>query len=179
MGVATFDGLDGTGTPYGGGFGSSDTLTSIPLDLSGDDPKFLSYYVQPQGLGDPPGIDDLLVVEFKNIDGDWEVVNSHELGVEDPLLPTDSFPPFEFVQPIIIDDPVFLHEDFQFRFRNFSSRSGGDLWHIDYVRLEETEITQNNEDLAFTTLPSNILREFSSVPWLHVQSELDLSLIHI
>jgi len=39
--------------------------------------------------------------------------------------------------------------------------------------LEETEITQNNEDLAFTTLPSNILREFSSVPWLHVQSELD------
>jgi len=34
VGVATFDGLDGTGTPYGGGFGSSDTLTSIPLDLS-------------------------------------------------------------------------------------------------------------------------------------------------
>ena len=173
VGVATFDGLDGTGTPYGGGFGSSDTLTSIPLDLSGDDPKFLSYYVQPKGIGDAPGIEDILVVEFKNIDGDWEEVNSHEVGFADPLFPLDSFPPFEFVQPIIIDDPVFLHEDFQFRFRNFSSRSGGDLWHIDYVRLEETEITQNNEDLAFTTLPSNILREYSSVPWLHLQSELD------
>jgi len=173
VGVATFDALDNTGSPYGGGFGSSDTLTSIPLDLSGDNPKFLSYYVQPKGLGDAPGIIDRLILEFKNIDGDWEEVNSHEVGFEDPIFPLDSFPPFEFVQPIVIEDPVFLYEDFQFRFRNLSSRSGGDIWHIDYVRLEDTEITQNNEDLAFTTLPSNILRDYSSVPWLHVQSEID------
>lgn len=180
IGVATFDGLDGTGSPYGGGFGSSDTLTSIPLDLSGNNPKYLSYYVQPKGLGDPPGIIDRLVVEFKTADGEWEEVKSHEVTLEEAFFPVDSFPVFEFIQPIKIEDTKFLHEDFQFRFRNFSLRSGGsDLWHIDYVRLEDTEMTQRNADLAFTKLPSNILKNYSSAPWVHLQSELanDITLV--
>lgn len=174
IGVATFDGLDGTGSPYGGGFGSSDTLTSIPLDLSGNNPKYLSYYIQPKGLGDPPGIIDRLVLEFKTASGEWEEVKSHEVTLEEAFFPVDSFPVFEFIQPIKIDSTKFLHEDFQFRFRNFSLRSGGsDLWHIDYVRLEDAEMTQSNADLAFTKLPSSILRDYSSVPWKHLQSELD------
>jgi len=179
IGIATFDGLDGTGSPYGGGFGSSDTLTSIPLDLSGSNPKYLSYYVQPKGLGDAPGDRDTLLLEFKRSDGEWEKIKSYNTDFVDPLFPPDSITVFEFVQPIIIEDSRFLHEDFQFRFRNYSSRAGGDLWHIDYVRLEDTEITQNTADLAFTTLPSNILRDYSSVPWIHLQSELanDITLV--
>ncbi len=180
LGVATFDGLDGTGSPYGGGYGSSDTLTSIPLDLSGSNSKYLSYYVQPKGLGDQPGIPDKLVLEFKTEEGEWEEVKSHEVTIEENFFPVDSFPTFEFVQPIKIDDAKFLHEEFQFRFRNFSLRAGGsDLWHIDYVRLEDTEMTQNNADLALTKLPSNILKNYSSVPWQHLQSELanDITLV--
>lgn len=179
IGVATFDGLDGTGSPYGGGFGSSDTLTSIPLDLSGSNPKYLSYYVQPKGLGDAPGDRDTLLLEFKSSDGKWEKIKSYNTTFVDPLFPPDSITVFEFVQPIKIEDSRFLYEDFQFRFRNYSSRSGGDLWHIDYVRLEDTEISQITEDLAFTKLPANILKNYSSVPWGHLQTELanDITLV--
>jgi len=179
IGIATFDGLDGTGSPYGGGFGSSDTLTSIPLDLSGNNPKYLSYYVQPKGLGDAPGDRDSLLLEFKRNDGEWEKIKSYNTTFVDPLFPPDSITVFEFVQPIKIEASRFLHEDFQFRFRNYSARTGGDLWHIDYVRLEDTEMTQNNADLAFTKLPSNILKNYSSVPWIHLQSELanDITLV--
>ncbi len=173
IGVATFDGLDGTGSPYGGGFGSSDTLTSIPLDLSGSNPKYLSYYVQPKGLGDAPGDRDTLLLEFKSSDGNWEKIKSYNTTFVDPLFPPDSITVFEYVQPIVIEDSKFLHDDFQFRFRNYSSRSGGDLWHIDYVRLEDTEITQNTADLAFTRLPSNILQDYSSIPWQHLQTEIE------
>jgi len=172
IGIATFDGLDETGSPYGGGFGSSDTLTSIPLDLSGNNPKYLSYYVQPKGLGDAPGDRDTLLLEFKTKDGKWEKIKSYNVGFEDPFFPLDSITVFDFEEPISIDDTRFLHEDFQFRFRNYSQRIGGDLWHIDYVRLEDTKTTQNNADLAFTKLPSNLLRDYSSIPWRHLQSEL-------
>ena len=179
IGIATFDGLDGTGSPYGSGFGPSDTLTSIPLDLSGNNTKYLSYYVQPKGLGDAPGDRDSLLLEFKTLDGNWEKIKSYNVTIKDPLFPLDSITVFDFQQPIEINDAKFLHEDFQFRFRNYSSQTGGDLWHIDYVRLEDTEMTRNNADLAFTKLPSNILKNYSSVPWKHLQSELvnDITLV--
>ena len=173
VGVATFDGLDGTGSPYGGGFGSADTLTSISLDLSGNAAKFLSYYVQPKGLGDAPGMEDRLVLEFKNSNGDWIEIREHAVTFEDEaLFPVDSIPTFEFIGPIVIEDAQYLHDDFQFRFRNFALRNGAvDLWHLDYVRLEAEPMSQINDDLAFTTLPSNIFFNYSSIPWLHLIDE--------
>ena len=169
IGVATFDGLDAAGGPYGGGFGSADTLTSISLDLSGNGAKYLSYYIQPKGLGDAPGPEDRLILEFKNTNEEWIEVQSHEVTVNENAFPLDSLPTFQFIGPIIIEDAEYLHENFQFRFRNLATRTGAaDLWHIDYVRLEETEMTENNNDLALTTLPSDILRDYASVPWLHL-----------
>jgi len=168
IGVATFDGLDATGSPYGG-FGSADTLTSIALDLSGNNVKYISYYVQPKGLGDAPGPEDKLVLEFKNATGEWVEFQSHEVTIQENRFFPDSIPTFEFVGPLTIDDAQFLHEDFQFRFRNFADRIGtGDLWHIDYIRLAAEEMTENNDDLALRTLPSDILRDYASVPWLHL-----------
>ncbi|MEM6319770.1 MAG: T9SS type A sorting domain-containing protein [Bacteroidota bacterium] len=173
IGVATFDGLDATGSPYGG-FGSADTLTSISLDLSGNQPKFMSYYVQPKGLGDAPGMEDSLILEFKNNMGNWIAVNVHVVTIEEALFPTDSLPNFQFIGPLTISDDQFLHDDFQFRFRNIALRTGAvDFWHVDYVRLEVDEISRSNGDLAFTTLPGNILRDYASAPWLHVNEELD------
>lgn len=179
IGVATFDGLDASGSPYGG-TGSADSLTSIPLDLSGNGTKYMSYYVQPKGLGDAPGPEDSLILEFKNITGDWIEVGSHATTLRENAFPIDSIPVFQFIGPIAIQDAQFLHEDFQFRFRNYALRTGAaDLWHIDYIRLEEEMITQSNSDLAFTTLPSNVLRDYTNAPWTHLQAELekDLSLI--
>ena len=174
IGVATFDGLDATGSPYGG-TGSADSLTSIPLDLSGSAPKYMSYYVQPKGLGDAPGPEDSLVLEFKNIAGEWIEVGSHATTLRENIFPLDSIPSFQFVGPITINDAQFLHEDFQFRFRNYALRNGAvDLWHIDYIRLEAEEMTQSNRDLAFTEFPSNILRDYTNAPWTHLQDELEV-----
>jgi len=63
------------------------------------------------------------------------------------------------------------------RFRNYALRTGAaDLWHIDYIRLEAEEMTQNNRDLAFTEFPSNILRDYTNAPWKHLQEELEVDL---
>ncbi len=176
IGVATFDGLDASGSPYGG-TGSADSLTSIPLDLSGSATKYMSYYVQPKGLGDAPGPEDSLILEFKNIAGDWIEVGSHATTLRETAFPVDSLPVFQFVGPIAIEDAQFLHEDFQFRFRNYAFRNGAvDMWHIDYIRLEADIMTQSNPDLAFTTLPSNILRDYTNAPWTHLQEELEVDL---
>lgn len=173
IGVATFDGLDNTGSPYGG-FGSADTLTSIPIDLSGTNPKYLSYYIQPKGFGDAPGLDDILILEFKTATDEWEEVQTHAVTLDDEFFPVDSIPQFQFVEPLEIRDPKFLHSDFQFRFRNIAIRNGAvDMWHIDYIRLEVEPTTQNIGDLAFTKLPSRILLDYTSAPWIHVREQIN------
>jgi hypothetical protein len=169
IGVATFDGLDATGSPYGG-FDSADTLTSIGIDMSGAATKYMSYYIQPKGFGDVPGPGDKLVLEFKNAAGDWIEMKSHEVTIDESVFPIDSIPTFQYVGPIEINDAQFFHEDFQFRFRNYALRNGAvDMWHLDYVRLEAMPINQITGDLAFTSLPSNILLDYSSAPWIHVR----------
>ncbi len=169
IGVATFDGLDASGSPYGGA-GWADTLTSIPLDLSGNVSKFMSYYIQPKGLGDAPGPEDKLILEFKNKAGEWVEVQSHEVTLEERFFPRDSLPSFTFIGPIEISEQQFLHEDFQFRFRNFALRNGAvDMWHLDYIRVDKAQTLQNLNDLAFTQLPSSVLTLYSSAPWRHLQ----------
>ena len=169
IGVATFDGLDASGSPYGGE-GWADTLTSIPLDLSGSANKYMSYYIQPKGLGDAPGPEDKLILEFKNKAGEWIEVQSHEVTLAEHFFPRDSLPIFTFVGPITISDQQFLHENFQFRFRNFALRSGAvDMWHLDYIRVDKVQTLPNLDDLAFTQLPPSVLAIYSSAPWLHLQ----------
>ena len=41
VGFATFDGLNATGSPHGGGFGSSDTLTSVGLNLGSESSAYI------------------------------------------------------------------------------------------------------------------------------------------
>ena len=73
VGVATLDGLNEKGLPYNNtvinAYGDADVLTSKPIDLSGlhnDSLVYLSFFVQAEGLGDKPNINDSLVLEFKN-----------------------------------------------------------------------------------------------------------------
>ena len=165
VGVATFDGLDATGSPYGGGAGSSDTLTSMGLNLGGLATAYISYYIQPRGLGDlPEGDDKNLILEFLSSDGEWVEMERHTAG--DILR--DSVLQFDFIGPIAINESQFLYDGFQFRFRNISSRDGAsDLWHLDYVRVEETPTNQVIDDLAFTKLPPSIFKNYTSVPLTH------------
>lgn len=82
IGVATFDGLNQYGLPYNKSqitnYGVADHLTSKPLDLSGlgaADSVYLSFFYQPQGIGDWPNAKDSLQVEFLNFQtSEWDVV---------------------------------------------------------------------------------------------------------
>ncbi len=183
VGFATMDGLDETGTPYGGGYGRSDFLTSNYLDLGGftaGSNVYLTCYVQRKGYGLPPNEGDSLVLEFKNNLGDWELVQSFQgfSGAVD----VDSLPPFEYFSRHI-NNSDYLYKGFQFRFVNYASRSGiRDVWHIDYVRLASNEIPDGSfEDIAFTNTPNDILSRYSSMPWVHFDNgelidEIDIEL---
>ena len=68
-GVATLDGLDKTGYPYDFSnefsYGSADTLTSCPIDLSSynvEDSVKLVFYYEGGGLGNAPDFEDELFI---------------------------------------------------------------------------------------------------------------------
>lgn len=169
VGMATFDGLDQRGRTLELFEGKGDQLTSAAIDLSGYSPNqgvFLKFYLAPKGYGLEPEKIDSFTVEFRNKNREWVRVGTI-LGMDD--VPLDSFPPFLFYS-LPVDQSEFFHKAFQFRFTNYISPGGfGDLWHLDYVRLAAGEGSNNDfEDMAFTQLPSNILRKNTAMPWWHL-----------
>ncbi len=169
IGIATFDGLDASGRPYGGGYGASDTLTSTFIDLSTQstsDDVYFSFYVARKGLGYQPSFEDFFIVEIKSDTG-W---------VEIDRLNGGSDASFEFKSYQIADN-MFFNTDFQIRFINYSDRKGiEDLWHLDYVKLKSNEIaTPSSDDIAFTKLPNSLLFPYASMPWRHFTDASELN----
>ena len=78
IGVATLDGLMADGYPWDWSaentFGAADTLTSLPIDITGftvADNIYLSFFYQGGGWGNTPDNNDRLVVElFADVGGD-------------------------------------------------------------------------------------------------------------
>lgn len=161
--VATFDGLDFRGNPYGAGNGYNDTLTSQVINLSGlvrTDSVYLSFFIEPQGLGDKPNDADSLVLEFRNdrVRSDlWETVwkgSSRDYKVD------------SFIQISIFVDSAYLHDDFQFRFKNKGSKTGNlDNWHLDYIRMDRSRKPDEFYfDFALTHNPPSLLNRYASMP---------------
>lgn len=164
-GVATFDGLDSTGYPYNfanpTSYGPADTLTSFPIDITTIvDSVFLSFYYQPQGLGNKPETKDSLRLEFfRKSDSSW---------VRMWGVPGTSNHPFKLV--MIPVDTSFQNDEFQFRFINWATLSGNvDHWNIDYVYLDENRNHADTalNDVSFITNHHNMLSEFTAMPWSH------------
>ena len=111
--VATFDALDSTGNIYGAARSEpfkADRLTSQPLrldsvfvpapvKLSPADSLYLSFYYQPQGMGDAPETGDSLVLAFRELTGNtvfshidsiWISVNNFLNTPQDTLHPLDT-----------------------------------------------------------------------------------------
>lgn len=172
VGVATFDGLGPDGIPYRGGFGASDRLTSMYIDLSdasNTDNLYLSFWLQQEGLGDRPEPEDRMQLEFKRDDGTWQNI-AQFAGVSD-TVPTNVTRDWEYYF-YAINDSDFYHDAFQFRFTNYSSRTGIlDLWHLDYVRLDRNADRKNVNDVAFTTAPRPILKNYTAMPWNHFEGQ--------
>ena len=146
IGVATFDGLDFNGYPYDfenpTSYGEADVLTSCTINLSEDadgnpyspsDSIYLSFYYQPQGLGDSPEPQDSLVLEF--------YVAETDSWIHQWSTPGEGQTSFRLVYIPIVDD-IYFSPDFKFRFRNYATLSGNlDHWHIDVVWLDKNRST--------------------------------------
>ncbi|MES2558192.1 MAG: T9SS type A sorting domain-containing protein [Bacteroidota bacterium] len=181
--VATFDGLDFRGNPYGSGNGYNDTLTSQAINLSGlvrTDSVYLSFYIEPQGLGDKPNDTDSLILEFRSDrlnSSAWQTVWNGSAKI----YPVDTF-----TQISIFVDSAYLHDDFQFRFKNIGSKTGNiDNWHLDYIRLDRGRRPDEFYfDFALTNNPPSLLRNYSSMtrkqfsanPVAHTNSVQDINL---
>ncbi len=171
VGVATLDGLDEMGQPYDfsdkNAYGWADELTSAPLDLSflPQDSVFLSFFYQPEGIGNAPESKDSLVLEFRSPDSSsWDPVWSAKGREMD-----DSGRAFQ-QEIMAITDPGYLKKGFQFRFRNRATLSGSfDHWHIDYVKLNENRGVGDTllDDVAFRYKEHSLIRTFTAMPWKH------------
>ncbi len=179
-GVVTFDGLSFSGKPYL--FDNTiiqapaDTLTSRPIDLSGMSATsnvVLSFYWQPQGLGERPDPGDSLVLQFKSA-GDWRTVWSQRGNAPQAFMKDTA---------IAITNSLFLHNAFQFRFRMYGRPSGlYDVWHLDYVYLDKGRDPNRKEtlangqivnnpyqrsirDLTVSRTPKSLLKRYTAMPF--------------
>ncbi len=179
--IATFDALDQYGRVYSvkGTPQSSDTLTSVPFDLSvyqnTSDTVRLSFFYQCGGRGEVPEFDDKLVLEFYHTaDSTWDEVWFVNGG------DTSSF-----IQVIMKVDPKYYLDGFRFRFRNYTSLSaqdvnGGqgalsnaDCWNLDYIMMNTDRVYNHqtlNNDITITDIPRNVLDLYETVPWHHLNS---------
>lgn len=152
----------------------SDKLTSLPINLNypASDSIFLSFFYQPQGLGDPPGERDSLTLEFYSpVAQDWFWIWS---------VTGKNLQPFQQVL-IPVNNPIFLKKGFKFRFKNYGSLpknpsvpgtiGNSDHWHIDYVYLNRNRSGSDTliKDVAFVRPLRSLLNNYESVPWDHFQ----------
>lgn len=170
IGVATLDGLRADGYPYNFAdefsYGSADTLTSLPVDLSGltaVDQVFLSFFYQGGGLGNSPDAGDSLIVEFYSPfgAGQWT-----QVWTSPDVFPTDDFDQIF----IAVDAPEYLLDGFQFRFRNYGTLSGAfDHWHIDYVQLDAGVDSSNVifDEVSMQYPLRSLLNEYTAMPLTH------------
>ena len=164
-GVATFDGLNSIGYPYDflnpTSWGIADYLTSKTIDLTiVTDSVFLSFYYQPQGIGNQPEPKDSLRLEFfRKSDSTW---------VRQWAVPGSALASFKKV--MIPVDTSFQNDAFQFRFKNFATLSGNvDHWNLDYIYLNDNRNHADTalNDVAFTGDFYNMLNEFTAMPYRH------------
>ena len=167
LNVAVFDGVDASGRPYNPTSllnGATDSLVSMPLDLSGlspiqQDSVYLSFFWQSTGNGELPDRQDSLVVEFRRADGSWQSVWRQIGGLENQ---SD-----EFTQELLKVNASFFHDAFQFRFRSFSRLAGAfDTWLVDYIFLDEGRFEDDiaHLDRALTRRPSFLIAPYSAMP---------------
>ncbi len=162
--VATFDSRNTAGIPYNFSnkfaYGSTDTLTSRPIDLSTSslaDSVYLSFYWEAKGLGEIPDSDDSLVVSFLNDKNQWKTIWRQE-GISKDA----------FTQKIlVVNKTEYFHKNFQFRFETRGRQSGAfDMWHVDFVYLNKKRRLRDiyTQDIALRSFKNNYLKRYSAMP---------------
>lgn len=203
QGVVTFDALDSTGNVYAGASSSpsvADVLTSRPLRmdsvfspskkaLTPADSVYLSFYYQPQGVGEAPEAGDSLVLAFKYPTGDsayqtsdssWQPVYKWEPVWSSPGMDLQTFQQLygkNFVQVMIpIRDPALFYKGFQFRFYNYVSladnsnpswKTNADEWNVDFVYLNANRSAGDTtyKRLTFSGTNPSFIKNYTSMPY--------------
>ena len=163
LNIATFDGLKANGSPYDFvnalSEGSTDTLTSLPINLFGktvSDSVYLSFFYRGQGLGDKPDLRDSLRLQFLTNGNIWRTV-----WIDSAQTVSN-----QFKQAIIpIRANIYLHADFQFRFQSYGKQSGQfDVWHLDYVYLDEIKnVLKSGEILRNRSDKNSVTKEVTAI----------------
>lgn len=195
IGVMTFDAMDQYGAVYPDmtSFASvADTLTThnIRLDslfgnnsqsLSPADSVYLSFAIQPQGVGAAPLEGDSIVLQFYNpASAEWKSIWKLD------GMPLDTFRLIydtSFIQVMIpITNPDYFAPDFKFRFYNYahvpspdkpSWRSGMySHWNLDYLILDAHRSYSDTSynDMAIQTTQNSLLVDYTSMPWNQYQA---------
>ncbi|CAA9240725.1 MAG: FIG00621000: hypothetical protein [uncultured Adhaeribacter sp.] len=169
VGVATLEGIRGNGLPYNNitAYGSTDTLTSKPLDLQNYQPLrdsvYLSFYWQAGGLAGSPDTYSatrpvFLALEFKQANGTWQEVWRQTGANQVTAFQREN---------IRLLDPVYFYKGFQFRFRSSGVQKGtGDSWNLDYIYLNQ-KINPNKrliEDVAINQRLNSLLNRYTAMP---------------
>ena len=150
----------------------SDFLTSKPIKLAfpGRSDIWLSFYYQPQGLGDYPEASDSLLIDFYAPEEQkWYTVWS-DTGKEIT----------EFHQIFIqIKEEKYLKAGFQFRFKNYASlpkslsfpskNANLDHWNIDYIYLDTARVNNVTaiNDVSMIYDLESLIQTYESIPWSH------------
>ncbi|MCX6271057.1 MAG: T9SS type A sorting domain-containing protein [Bacteroidetes bacterium] len=196
QGVATFDALNDTGGIYSNAASFpfiADYLTSRFIDLGSYAPSdsiYFSFSYQPGGLANNPEAQDSLILQFlEQYRADTLIdttVTPHDTTFTDKWksvwnargMDVDTFHQENrhwFGQVMIpIKDPVFLRNDFQFRFYNYASlgspsipswRSDADFWNLDYVYLNSNRTLKDTlfNDITFVNTASSLLKNYYSM----------------
>ncbi|MDQ1085868.1 MULTISPECIES: T9SS type A sorting domain-containing protein [unclassified Siphonobacter] len=168
LNMVTFDGLRRDGTPYDFSNqyaqGLSDSLTSLPIDLSSysiRDSLYLSFHWLSKGLGDQPDSDDSLRVQFLTNGNLWQTVWVTKGGQV-----MNEFA----IAMIPVKAALYLHAGFQFRIEAFGRKSGPfDAWHVDYVYLNRGRNSNDRyiKDVSIRRSISSYLKHYRTMPLAH------------
>jgi hypothetical protein len=184
IGVAAFDGLNKHGYPNEPDLVNlsaskpCDTLTSRPINLHTVGTQTLlpnhavglSFYYQPGGNGAVPQSNDSIILDlYKPIQQKW----MSRVWFKKGNTTIDSIFRRAFVW---LTDTAYLHENFQFRFRNSATPAGNfDQWLIDYIYLDQNRdsLKDINDDITFSHIPTPILKNYSAMPYTqYIASEM-------
>ncbi|WP_223648897.1 T9SS type A sorting domain-containing protein [Hymenobacter psoromatis] len=169
-GTATLDALRANGLPYNATstsfYGATDTLTSLPIDLSGysvANQLYISYAWQAGTLAGAPatnggGTSVSLTLEFLDNVGRWNTIWTY--GGENKTT--------NFQQRIFpLNQASYFHSGFQFRFRATGNQSTSrDAFGLDYIYLNTNRTASDTifQDIATSRGLNSPLRSYTAMP---------------
>lgn len=175
-GMATFDGLDSLGRPYGAGnqYGATDVLTSQAIDLSSGQPgdkTYLSFFWQTGSIVGGPYDERSnrrvrLTLEFLDNTGAWNEVWYNRSLLFGPSNDQRTLTRFR-QRFIAVNEARYMHAGFRFRFRSFGNLNGThDSWNLDYLFLNRNRDTLNVSyaDLVLSAPISPLLKRYAAMP---------------